>query len=636
LEDVDGYYYIEGNLYFCPKSKQGLCELEENIKNGYYINYNSGPDKLCYSTEYYDNEKTEMPKSTKNGDCGPNKGKLCGEGLWCCKNEVCHEKSKLKSLKDHFPCNSAYGGCPCLSTVYRCEKNKDGIMECTIMDASNTCENSSINVDIVEIEGQSNEYENTVQVCGGIKKGAIDTLNNLKNLKEKSMYSLKKVEDFPGSESDANYIRVEVSKYSVKFIDDIKYTEENMGYNCKVKIGGNGNKSCEETKIKYPIESNNGYWEYDESSKSYKRIVIPDGNGKYDCEVDGLCIYKDLDKISPVDSLLKNGVLYIRYSDGKKSPANNIKEGTIYYSKNGWNKLNWILCKGDGICSFKSEREINVGGKTLGYYNNKDKEGIKLTIGSSATKVEVESSINFSKYVFKPSSGNDGEVIELTNISYTPVDDTRNIFVYKGNDNDNSYRMITNENLDIGEGYFCNKGKCIKINREGYYLNTAQLGNKLEPGYHELVKCSKNGNTIKCDFVVIEGEGMTYENAVAAGAEDAVILCSKSSGCQTGMVSEVKGLLRCKEIAETGDLFKDEENSNYYENGMKLSDDQYCIYKDVIYGKKEDKKAEIPSGIYMFDFTSRKIEHKEVREDHLYASLYYCNKSKCLRTLVIL
>ena len=228
------------------------------------------------------------------------------------------------------------------------------------------------------------------------------------------------------------------------------------------------------------------------------------------------------------------------------------------------------------------------------------------------------------------------DVIELTHVSYSTIDETRNIFVYidkENTDEESNYKMITNENLDIGEGYTCSKGKCYVIERDGYYLNTAQLGNNEkngEPGYHELVKCS-NG---KCEFEDSE-KASTYENAVATGVDDAIISCSKVSGCQAVAVTGGIGLAKCKENAEKSGPYVDVANEKkiYYENGVELIKDKYCIYNGAIYGvynSGENKKEE---GIYMFDVTSRFINYENVKESHVYASLYYCsNLNKCFQT----
>jgi len=645
----DLYYQYGSGMYYCPKSKKGICEALGVIKNGYIFVYS------IISKKYTLNDGTSQ-YSTDN-KCGKANGnKVCADGKCCSIYGWCGGGQSYCGNG----CQQSFGQCNSGTkvkitetvkqsvTIYKCENDK-----CKELNegVGNTCSNN-IKIDSIT---------SNVQLCSGIGENKIET----KDLKNSNIYALKKEGNgIPGSSSTAHYIMVKVNKNNIEFIQNIEYPKGMTIGNGNCKVDKSKNVSCgPNIKYVYPSDTNYGFWEYDGTNEVYKRIFVPIKDdkenviGKYDCEVGGLCIYKDLDKPSPVGNTFKNGILYTKYSDGSESAAKDVKPNSRHYSEG----IGWILCKEADDCAIEVEEE-DKGVKHDIYLNSDGVEVVKLII----ELINIIASTKKSKFVFNLQIGNGsgmrkrdeggvdgyGEIIELTHVSYSTIDgenETRNIFVcLKEGDDENNYKMITDENLPIGEGYSCSKGRCIKINREGYYLNTAQLGNnnvnkeqsliEINPGYHQLVKCSNkidsktNTNEFKCEFENIVSEGY-YENAVATGAGDAIIFCSTSSGCQTMEVGEVKGLLKCAGNDQgIGPKF---DGSYYYESEMELTEDQYCIYNNVIYGGGEE---EIDEGIHMFDVTSRKIEHSKIRETHLYASLYYCSKEsedsniKCYQT----
>lgn len=281
--DKDGYFYSSGNLYFCPKSKKGIC-TKETIENGYYIEYGNGN-----------------------------------------------------------------------LTVY--EYTKGDISKCERLDV-NDCKISNV---IIEEKGGNKK----VELCSNDRP-----INKLefKKIKNKNMYALE-IKSFPGSSEEVDYIRVEVNKYYVKLIKDIQYPNGigDKDSNCKVEKDSS-KCSSDNNEYVYPSDTNYGYWEYNSSEEAYKRIFIPVKNekgeliGKYDCDIGGLCILKDLDKPSPIDNVFENGVLYIKYSDGTTLPATNIKENSRHYSKQ---LTTWIICKKNKFVQLKSNMMKELSQKLL-------------------------------------------------------------------------------------------------------------------------------------------------------------------------------------------------------------------------------------------------------------------------------
>ncbi|KAG4082923.1 scaffoldin [Neocallimastix lanati (nom. inval.)] len=499
------------------------------------------------------------------------------------------------------------------ANIYKCyESNDKGKGHCDVVTSESCDENSNV----IKSSG--------IELCKYYKSDSEKLkLSEIKS-NEYALNTGKKGEDyiFPGSDSE--YVRVNVEKYSVKLNENIiNYTKCNCNnQNCKIKYDKDNKLfSCAiDNKYEYDEDTNYGFWLWD--AGVVKKIFIPVQNEKGDivskleCNIGGFCLKQKLAPRTRVSYEVINGVLNAVYRDGGKSPVTPPIEKGSYFGENGSKEY---FCETNGECKEKE------GYKDIG----KSFVGGRLEITLQGFEKPIKSSKKHSKFVMKKYSASslrkrDGneesydEVLELTHASYTSSDETRNIFIYRNEedeDDEENYMMITNQDKEIGLGYTCYKGRCSEIGKSSnvrYYLNTAQIGNGINCS-NELVKCDSE----KCDFVKFDQDltSIIVENAASTGTDDAIISCNIDSGCQAVAVTASNGLPKCK--AENGNL-----NIHQTEAGAELTDDQYCLYNGIPYGGSE----ELTEGIYMFDVTSRYIDHTKVKENHIYASLYNCKK----------
>eukprot|EP00833_Pecoramyces_ruminatium_P012889 jgi/Orpsp1_1/1186921/evm.model.d7180000054122.1 len=452
------------------------------------------------------------------------------------------------------------------------------------------------------------------------------------------LYALRRI-SFPGA--NGRYFMATVNKYYIKLekeIDEVPKCDEGVktvcligdnikeGYSATTNLEGDNteiNMNYIVKKITYDYDTNNGYFIYDNGELS-KVYISKDEKTKYECNIGGICIENEK-PAPPITSykLSDDGVLQSVSKDtlNNNSEETSVVETAIKEGAYKYDNERMIDCNKLGQCVLKLMTEL--------------KKGFTFGSGGKIKFNSIESDTKHSKFVF--SKGNTGgsnrkrsieesdygEVLELTHVSYTSEELTRNIFV-------NSYNiMITGDiNEEIKVGYTCKLGKCKEIDTTGaekYYINTVQSGKAA----NAVAVCGGDNNG--CVFKSAN-DIKIVPNAASESFEDALISCSGNS-CEVVAINAEIGLPECKTLS--GDKTQVyEDNDKYYraDTGEALYNDQFCILNGKPINKKGDS---ITAGVvYMFDVALRKIDITKVKENHVYASLYYCKGDSviCTRT----
>jgi len=523
---------------------------------------------------------------------------------------------------------------------YYYESKKNKIYECE----NNNCEDKTINCNNAIVSGGNNKFN----LCDG---GSPKPLNDISI---ERLYALNvKEEGFPGATSD--YILAKVSKYAVKFVEDIdtKCTEKSGNLSNSVeKLSENKNQvssTCVNEDIVYDYDTNDGYFIYD-NSKNLKEVYIPKISEnkvyKLHCEIGGLCIEKKMSE-KPIESYkLENGILMAKKKGNKEvEVVSEVKEGS-YIMQKGSDYVR-ILCKITGACKEK-EIKTNTGSGVF-------VEGGKIKFNIPGITVPIVASTRHSKFVLQkkiktnstPGKRNllirdddteeefeNDTVLELTHVSYTSSKMTRNIFV------DDEYSIIETEDKSILTGYVCKNGQCTEITKSGnkkYYINTIQNGKDI----NAYVVCG--GDADKCKMISLSpGSKIIVPNGAYNGVEDALISCESGSGCKVVAASSEGGLPDCK-LKSDGSVYDIGDKLYNKDNDEELLDGQYCLHNGEpktfdTSAESDDKVKSVGVGLHMFNVALEEVGINDDTEDYINASLYYCiekggsNSLKCSRT----
>jgi len=435
-----------------------------------------------------------------------------------------------------------------------------------------------------------------------------DIVNDLADIVTERLYALDlKNEKFPGAGVSTKYILSNVSKYSVLFVEDIeeKCTECNDG-------GEISYEDCSKENIKYPYDTNKGYYIYNSGCKLEKVYIyknVDKKEFKYECKIDGVCVKHELDEV-PITGykLSKDGVLQAEH-DGTEADTEvvaQVLKGN-YITKVG-NEFKKINCNSKGDCEIKNinSNSITSDGRPKVNGIEGDTKHKKMVFQQKTTESLHKRDDDDDEYEYDT-------VLELTHVSYTSSSETRNIFVNSDN------VMITDKDEGISKGYTCLEGKCSEIEESGnsrYYINTAQIG-KPENAY---VVCGGGSCLMKsCG----PETNILVQNAAYQSIDDAIISCN-SNGCEVISASSEVGLPKCKAAGQV--IYNNGDDHFYKENGQQLLDTQYCILNGIIYSKEITSTNKISGkGPFLFDVAYEKLSISDVVENHINAAMYYCN-----------
>ncbi|KAL6632477.1 scaffoldin, partial [Neocallimastix sp. 'constans'] len=575
---VDGYVYnSKTGLFFCPKSSYGIC-TKKIIDNGLYV--------------FHDTANPTIYSCSKT-------------------NETCDEIKGSDATTSNIYINGS----------------KEIMLSASLKSDANLSERMS-DFTIDYLYALKNDPEGTFPFPGIESRYFMAYINKYSIILEKEITeSLCKSDSANASEGDENKLCLnsEYKIYKEKSYTAVSGNEIDVDFNNHVGT------------IEYDYDTNHGYYSYENCNikcelKTYYIPIDVEEDGKddykYECKIGGICMKLNIAP-EPITSfgLSDDGVLKAtKVESGEGDYEEEIKEGSYLMDS-----THMIDCNKDGICQ-KTELDTELldvvnsafyfkfRGKTI----PANKKRSKFVFGPrprSLNKMGKRDTIDYST------------VLELTHVSYSSSDETRNIFIDK-----EDYMVTSDSKATIATGFTCISGNCEEIKNcyiTSYYLNTAQEGSNI----NSIIKCTNlDGEDTFTPIGAVEGN--IYANAAATSVEDALIICTKDN-CYTSAASEVNGLPTCKSTADGKGVYIDSISGRYIraDTGKELLPEQHCIFNGKIYNGDGDinNSSEDDLIVYLFDAAFKSIDdYTKIKGNQVYSSMYYCknisNNYQCIQT----